>query len=328
MLDPPQAEQEAEFAPGFGQRTLLTVDTEEEFDWEGPFSATDHGVKHVPAISRFQQFCEDMEVSPLYLVDWPIVRDPAACELLGDAVKRGKAEIGLQLHPWVTPPHDEVVNVPNSFAGSLPASLERAKLENLCRAVEENFEIKPLIYRAGRYGLGPNTAQVLIDNGVAVDTSVRANYDYSDRHGPNYARHPLKPYWVDDEKRLLELPVTTVFWGKLRHKGGMISTRLRRVPAVGGLLARSKMLEKIPLTPEGVSIKEALRGADMAIDEGLPVINLSLHSPSLAVGYTPYVRSDADLERLYDWIATVHAYFGEKGVKPTNLAEIMRSVVR
>ncbi|MEP2737295.1 MAG: polysaccharide deacetylase family protein [Erythrobacter sp.] len=328
MLAPPLAGQEAEFVPEFGQRMLLTIDTEEEFDWNAPFSATDHGLKHVPAIERFQLYCEGLGVSPLYLVDWPIVQDDAAAELLGDAVKRGKAEVGIQLHPWVNPPHDEEVNTRNSFAGNLPQALEKSKFKSLRAAIVERFDIEPMVYRAGRYGLGPDTAELLIENGIAVDTSVRANYDYSDRHGADYSRHPLKPYWVDSEKRLLELPVTTVFFGMLRHQGRLISPLTQRIPALGGVLTRLGMLEKIPLTPEGVTIEEALRGADIAIDEGLPVINLSLHSPSLAAGFTPYVRDQAGVERLYEWIATVHAYLAQHGVRPTNLAEIMRSAVR
>lgn len=328
MLEPPLAGQEAEFITEFGQRLLLTVDTEEEFDWGAPFSATQHGLKHVPAIERFQHFCEGLGISPLYLVDWPIVQDDAAVKLLSDAAKRGKAEIGIQLHPWVNPPHDEEVDTHNSFAGNLPQSLEKSKFETLCAAITQRFDMTPMIYRAGRYGLGTGTAELLIDNGVAVDTSVRANYDYSDRHGPDYSRHPLKPYWVDNEKRLLELPVTTVFFGMLRHQGRFISPFARRLPALGGLLAKTGMLEKIPLTPEGVTLEEGLRGADIAIDEQLPVINLSLHSPSLAAGFTPYVRDDAGVERLYDWVENMHAYFVKRGVLPTNLAEIMRSVVR
>lgn len=328
MLDPPTPRQEAEFSAGFGQRVLLTVDTEEEFDWNAPFSATYHGLKHVPAIARFQSFCEEIGIIPLYLVDWPIVQSDEAAKLLGDAAKRGKAEIGLQLHPWVNPPHEEEVTTHNSFAGNLPPDLERAKFETLAKAIEERFGSSPLIYRAGRYGLGPSTAGLLEDNGFAIDTSVRSNYDYSDRDGPNYSRHPLKPYWIGTERALLELPVTTVFWGVLRKQGPLLASLLKKLPRLGGLMARTKMLEKIPLTPEGVTVEEALRGADMAIDDGLPVIVLSLHSPSLAPGFTPYVHNESDLDTLYEWLRIILTYFDQQGVKPTSVAEIMRSIVR
>lgn len=328
MLDPPSKVFEAKFTPEFGQRILLTVDTEEEFDWTAPFSATGHDLKHVPAIARFQSLCEDLEIVPLYLVDWPIVQSKAAVELLGEAVKRGAAEVGVQLHPWVNPPHDETVNTINSFAGNLSPELEAAKFTRLRDAIEEKFGVAPLCYRAGRYGLGPNTAELLTDKGIAIDTSVRANYDYSDRHGPDYSKHPLKPYWVDAEKTLLELPVTTVHWGLLRQNARALAPLIQRFPKIAGILARTRILEKIPLTPEGITTDEALRGADIAIDEGLPVIVLSLHSPTLEPGHTPYVRNEAELESLYDWLKTIITYFAKRGIKPTNIDEIMRSVVR
>ena len=94
MLDVPPAGRSAAFAPGFGQRVLLTVDTEEEFDWTGPFRREGYGLSHVEAIPRFQTFCETLGAHPVYLVDWPIVQDARAVEIIGDAVRRGTAEVG------------------------------------------------------------------------------------------------------------------------------------------------------------------------------------------------------------------------------------------
>ncbi|MCR9180906.1 MAG: WalW protein, partial [Erythrobacteraceae bacterium] len=107
MLEPPSASMLANFAPGFGQRVLLTVDTEEEFDWRAPFSREGHSLSHVAAIPRFQSFCEAIGARPVYLVAWPIATNPAAVEIIGDAVRRGTAEVGMQLHPWVNPPFEE-----------------------------------------------------------------------------------------------------------------------------------------------------------------------------------------------------------------------------
>ena len=39
LLVPPEPAQQVTFAKGFGPRSLLTVDTEEEFDWNAPFRA-------------------------------------------------------------------------------------------------------------------------------------------------------------------------------------------------------------------------------------------------------------------------------------------------
>jgi hypothetical protein len=328
LLDPPSPAARARFAPGFGQRALLTIDTEEEFDWRAPFSRTAHGLTHVPRLHAFQQFCEGLGVVPLYLVDWPIASSPEAVEILGAAARGGKAEIGIQLHPWVNPPFEEEVNTRNSFAGNLSFELERAKLLGLRDLIEQRFGVAPVSYRAGRYGLGPRTHEILREAGVAIDTSVRANFDYRAGDGPDYSAHPLAPYWADDEHMLLELPVTTVYWGMLRRQGRWLHPLAERLPHLRGALSRVGLLERIALTPEGVTLDEAIRGLDIAIDDRVPVIALSLHSPSIAPGHTPYVRSEAEVERLYDWLRGAYAYLDRRGIMPTTVAEIMHAVER
>ncbi|WP_128892262.1 polysaccharide deacetylase family protein [Erythrobacter sp. HKB08] len=328
IIEPPPAGSKAQFAPDFGQRALLTVDTEEEFDWDKPFSAEGHGLGHVPRLAKFQQFCEGLGVVPLYLIDYPIATSPEAAEILSGPVRQGKAEIGIQLHPWVNPPFEEDVTAHNSFAGNLPRELEREKFARLKGEIERNFQTAPMIYRAGRYGLGPDSGEMLVDAGVAIDTSVRPLWDYSPFGGRNYLDHPLEPYWVDEAQSLLELPLTTVHWGLLRELGRRLSPMLEKVNRLPGLFTKLGLLERIPLTPEGVSVEEAIRGIDIALDDGLPLLVLSFHSPSLVPGNTPYVRSEEDLDRLYDWWRRVYGYLELRSVKPTSVEHIMRSVVR
>lgn len=326
ITDLPAPDQRVQFPADCGQRFILTVDTEEEFDWGQPIRREGYTLHSVARLARFQEFCEGAGVVPIYLVDYPIASSPAACEALRPAIAAGKAEVGVQLHPWVSPPHDEDVSEFNSFAGNLPATLEREKFRRLRDAIEQGFGATPLIYRAGRYGLGPNTASILSDHGIAIDTSVRSRFDYSAGGGPNYRDHPVVPWWVDRERGLMELPLTTVYWGLLRQFGPWLYPKMWRVPQLRGLLARIGMLERIPLTPEGVTLEEAIRGIDIAIDEDLPLLVFSFHSPSLAPGFTPYVRSESDLDAFYDWWRAVFAYLQRRQVAPTSVGGLMQSV--
>ncbi|GGD88972.1 hypothetical protein GCM10011515_05810 [Tsuneonella deserti] len=326
ITEPPRPGSSARFPADFGIRSLLTVDTEEEFDWSGPFTRDRHGMSHFTHIPRFQSFCEELGVVPVYLVDWPVATSPQAVEVIGSAVSAGRAEVGIQLHPWVNPPFEEEVGAFTSYAGNLPFALEREKFFRLRDKIEQAFGVPPLIYRAGRYGLGRDTASILREARVPIDSSVRANFDYRAGHGPDYSRHPLAPYWVDSERALLELPLTTVYWGMLRRQGRWIHPLLGRIPRMTGAFSRLGLLERIALTPEGVTAEEALRGIDMAIDDRLPLLVLSFHSPSLAPGNTPYVRSEADLERLYDWFRRVYMYLDMRGVTPTSVRDILRAV--
>ena len=311
------------FAPGFGPRFLVTVDTEEEFDWAAPFARGEHSLESLPRLAKFQQFCEGFAVRPVYLVDYPVALDPRAAEVLSPAVAERRAEIGVQLHPWVNPPHDEEVSARNSFAGNLPPALERAKFAALHEAIVARFGAEPAIYRAGRYGVGPATAAILAEHGIAVDTSVRSLFDYSGEGGPNFRAHPLRPWWIDRGAGLIELPLTTLYRGLLRRHGGLIHPALWRAPALRGVLARLGLLERISLTPEGIASGEALKAIDLALGDGLPILVFSFHSPSLSPGHTPYVRDEADLDRFYGWWRACFEHLARRGVEPTTVREIV-----
>lgn len=311
------------FPATFGKRFIVTVDTEEDFDWNQPISRTGYGLDSLERLDRFQQFCEGHGVCPIYLVDYPVITHAPAAERLRAFAASGKAAIGAQLHPWVSPPFVEETSNFNSFAGNLPKETERAKLLTLVEKIASTIGTPPAIYRAGRYGAGPNTAEILREAGISIDTSVRSKFDYSAAGGPDYRYHPIKPYWLSDAHDLLELPLTTLFWGLLRRQGDYIFPRLSDQPTVRAALARTNMLERIALTPEGITVDEAIRAIDMALDENLQLLTFSFHSPSLQPGHTPYVRDKADLDRLYDWWRRVFAYCELCNVKPASLDDIL-----
>lgn len=315
----------ARFKPEFGTRFIVTVDTEEEFAWDEPLQRDGHTLNHVARIKEFQNFCESEEVVPVYLTDYPIATSALAAAVLKEPVAAGKAEIGIHLHPWVTPPDEEVVNERNSFAGNLPAELEEAKFDRMRDAIARNFGIEPRIFRAGRYGAGESTAAILGRNGIAIDSSVRARFDYSKGGGPDFARFPARPYWVGEDRSILELPLTTVYAGRLGRYGDKIYPRLR-IARLRSVLARLGLVERIPLTPEGTSVREAIRAIDRAAKERLPLLVFSFHSPSLDPGHTPYVNDEKDLEKFYGWWRAVFAHCRRKGMAATDLSGIMEGV--
>jgi len=298
-----------------GTRFLITVDTEEEFDWSGPFTRDQFSIGHIPAISRFQSMCEEDCVQPVYLVDYPIAGDPEATELLGGYAAQGTAVIGMQLHPWVNPPFDETLSRHNSYACNLPPELEREKLQILHAKIAESFGVQPDIYRAGRYGAGPETSKILAELGVAIDSSVRSHFDYSAEGGPDFSHEPLNPYWLQ-HGQLLELPVTTVFRGGLQGVGKAVFADMFASETSRSILARTGLLERVALTPEGIPLGKAVQGIDCAIEQGVGILNFSFHSPSLEPGHTDY------------WWEGVFAHLAKRGVQPVNIAEIKAALFR
>ena len=306
-------------------RFWVTIDTEEDFDWAAPFARSGYSLASVPALADCQSYFERAGVQPIYLVDWPIVTDDRAVEILGAAQMRGACEIGAQLHPWVTPPHDEDVSAHNSYTGNLPRDLQRAKMTAIRDAISERFAMAPTVYRAGRYGLGSDTATMLVELGFRCDTSVRSGFDYRAGHGPDYRAAPLHPWWVrTGAGAVLEMPVTTVFGGLLGRSGRRIYHRAARNGThAGAALARLGVVERIALTPEGIPAERACKAIDIAVELRLPVLNFSFHSPSLQPGNTPYVRSQSDLDRFYRWWDVVLGHLARRGVAATTAAQIL-----
>jgi hypothetical protein len=222
----------------------------------------------------------------------------------------------------VTPPFSEAVNAHNSYACNLPPALEKAKLQQLHELVAKRIGVEAQIYRAGRYGAGGVTPEFLRQLGIRIDSSVRSNFDYSAQGGPNFARCSLVPYWVKTGE-LLELPVTSIFAGAFRSMGPFLFDQVFGSDTMRSMLARGGMLERIALTPEGIPAEKAILAIDTAIEARLPVLNFSFHSPSLAVGHTPYVRNEAQLEQFFAWWETIFAHLKARGVMPASVGDII-----
>jgi hypothetical protein len=60
------------------------------------------------------------------------------------------------------------------------------------------------------------------------------------------------------------------------------------------------------LSPEGNSLPEMVALTRALLADGLTLFTLTLHSPSVVEGHTPYVRSRADREAFLD---TIRRYF-------------------
>jgi hypothetical protein len=288
-----------------GQPVLLVVvDTEEEFEW-GRFDREATSVESIAGLPAFQSMCEEFGIVPCYVVDYPITWQPDAIRVLRPPVDAGRATLGAHLHPWVNPPHEEEVNARNSYPGNLPPELERRKILELAQAIERAYGLRPRVYKAGRYGLGPETFATLEAEGFEVDLSVYPRTDMGPDHGPDFRPFGAEPFWFGARRRLLGLPVSGEHVGWLSRAGDAVR-RLARLPVVPGLLARIRALELLRLTPEGVAPHAHVRLTRALLARGVRVFTFSLHSPSLRPGYTPYVRDEGDLRGLLD---ACRAYF-------------------
>ncbi|WP_420241044.1 polysaccharide deacetylase family protein [Roseiterribacter gracilis] len=295
---------------------IVVIDAEEEFDWFGEFSRNATNVTSMAHQGPAQALLNRHGVVPTYAVDYPVAAQEEGYASLRDWVKDGACEIGAQLHPWVNPPFDEAVTPRNSFPGNLPADLEAAKLQALTDRIEATFGVRPRVYRAGRYGIGPNTAALLSRAGYLVDSSTVPFTDMRSKFGPDFRAFRPHPYWFGPGARLLELPVTSGLVGRLGARAPWLHDvaehRLGRALRLGAVLARTGALMRVRLTPEGVPIDEAISATRSLYEQGLRVFTLSWHTPSMVPGHTPYVRSARDLSLFLDWLRRyLDFFFGE-----------------
>lgn len=290
----------------------LLIDAEEDFDWLRPVRGVAHDVSCMRHLSDLQRIVAGFGAVPTYLLTYPVLQDAEAVAGLRERLARGECQVGIQLHPWVTPPFSEAAKVSNSFAGNLPLALEEQKLLELMRLFRACFGHDPAIFRAGRYGLGPNTPALLEKHGFLIDTSVAPCTSFTQEGGPDFSATDYAPFWFGHERRLLELPLCRSIAGW----GGQPAARAYRWLAAAeprhrtfmhqhlpGLLAWTRCAERITLSPEGNDVTAAGRLVASLLRRRQNVLALSMHSSSLSVGQNPYVRDQAELHRFYDRFA-------------------------
>jgi hypothetical protein len=301
----------ARLAPGERPVLIVVVDTEEEFAWDRPFDRANVGTTSIAGQPLMHERVFDkFGIVPTYMCDWPVATTPASIATLRRLMEDGRCEIGTHLHPWVSPPYEEQVTTFNSYAGNLPRELEHEKLRMLTEAIADNFGRAPTAFKAGRYGLGPHTADSMAGLGYTIDASVVPYSSFTNDGGPDFSDFDEQPYWFTAGQRdLLELPVTTGYTGWLRSMGPQLyplaQRPLSRSMRMGGVLARSRALERIRLSPEVANTDEMQRLTSALLAGGCKVFSLTYHSPSMVAGHTPYVRNASDLEQ---FIASVHDY--------------------
>jgi hypothetical protein len=322
----PTADELVTFNRTDAPRLIVFVDTEEEFRWH-TYSPNAMSVRNVTAQIRAQTILNEFGVKPTYLVDYPVAVQPEGFQPLKALLDKGMCTIGAQLHPWVNPPIEEEITLRNTYAGNLPQALERAKIERLTATIRQNFGVTPTVFKAGRYGAGPNTAAALMACGYCVDASVMPLADFSAEGGPDYTGAPAMPYWLDPDRRLLEIPTTVGLVG-LMGNAGRRSVQTLLSPGstaikLPGLLSRLRLLERIRLTPEGISLDEARRLTLAMLRQGTRLFVVSYHSSSLLPGGAPYVANEADLAEFLTWLEGYLRFFcGPLSGKPTTAMQV------
>lgn len=313
-----------EFEDDIQPMLMVVVDTEEEFDWNAPPNRSKVGVKHIENLHLTHDICVDYGLSPCYVVDYAIANQTSSVDVLKYYHDVKQCEIGAHLHPWVNPPFEEALTTANMYPGNLEANLEFYKLKNLQAKINENFGFKPSIYKAGRYGFGQNTLSTLKQLGFKIDLSYCPPINHTQDGGPNYSYIDSMPFIFENSK-VLEIPISGGFTGKLGNFSRAsfdLAKRLEKL-RIPGILARTQILDRLILSPEGYSSSEHQKLTKHLYNQGHRLFTWSFHSPTVIPGNTDYVTSKQEQQIYLDSFKRFFEFFfnqlNGRAVTPTEI---------
>lgn len=269
---------------------VLTIDTEEEWDWSGPFPQQQANVKNIDKLPAFNTICEELGIRPTYFVDYAVADNEVAVNKMLPFTSKGNCEVGAHLHPWCNPPYFGDVGEAESHVVNLPVQHVSDKLDALLARIEAAFGVKAKSFRTGRWGIDKNVMGLLANSGITVDSSVYPFYE-NEYFSCNGA--PPLPYWPDldnplqtgSQKSLYELPVTLGFNRTNFELANRIHTAFAK-PSLSwtrfnGLAWHSNLLRKTYLCPELSQTKDMLKLCDTVVKKGYPILHMYMHSSSL-----------------------------------------------
>ena len=246
-----------------------------------------------------------------YLLSAEVVRDARSAELLS---KLGGAELGAHLHGEYAEPLAHEPEVTRELQRDYPPEVERAKLASLTSLFSSTFGARPRSFRAGRFGIGPATLEILEALGYAVDSSVTPFVDWTHLSpGLSFLTAPTQPYHPDrrapertGSSPVLEVPVT------IRPHA------LARLPLFG------KFAPARWLRPTWGSSDALVRIAKEEIAAGGPpvVLNAMLHNVEVVPRASPYAQTEPEARAILDRLSSLLAYAEREGIPVVGLGDV------
>ena len=285
-------------------RLIVTVDTEEAFDWSD-FNHPETNVCPSDDIKPFQSICDDAGARPVYLLTYPLLQNLETAAWFSELDKQGRAETGLHLHQWVTPPVEGFAGEYYSFQMNLPAEVHAEKFNALADIFEQRMGRRARAHRAGRYGLSAAQYHDIAAAGVGYDFSPTPGFDQSPAGGPNFAAMSNMPFaaaaggkkvWVTPVSGARAIKHSRRFLKQSTAQAGLEFERKRPAPQT----------TPMRLTCEGTALEDLKALTAHLLKEKTPVLTFSFHSTTLTAGANTYAP---DADAVSHALALTKAYF-------------------
>ncbi len=300
---------------------LLSVDTEEEFDWDGPFPESNFAVENLTKLDEFQTFCERNKYRPIYFVDYAAAESLPKYPDFFNEQRQANYEIGAHLHPWANPPYFGPATEETSHVVNLPIEQVEQKLDALMTLFDENLHCKPTSFRTGRWGISNEIMQILISRGFDLDSSV---YPFYENQYFNCLGSPLKPYWPSldnvltpgEQSKIMEMPVTIGFnktpFDKYYNIYELCQRPAMQFLRATALLWHTRLLRKIYFSPEAANAADMIDLADASIQQNNQCLHMYLHSSSFLDNTTGFLNVDNAFEHICQQINEVTTHLESK----------------
>lgn len=297
---------------------ILSVDTEEEWDWDGPFPDENWSVENTDFIPPFHQMVRALGVKPTYFVDYAVMQNSNMNAVFKKWQQSGECEIGAHLHPWCNPPFfTDATSEAQSHVVNLPLSQVEQKLVSLTDIIEREMGQRPISFRTGRWGINGDILRLVARHGYKIDSSVcpyyKTQFFSCDGAEPS-------PYWpkfdrvvaAGEQRDILEIPVTAGFsrrgfrtWAAVHR--ALAASVLSKIKIVG-LMWHLRFLRKLYLSPELSSLENMKALLDATVASGYPVVHMYFHSSTLLPNKNSFVADEkakqeflSDIKKLIEY---------------------------
>lgn len=292
---------------------IITVDTEGDNLWRYK-KGEEIGVRNASFIPRFQHLCNKYNLKPVYLTNYEMANNDIFVQEAREWLKKGLCEIGIHLHAWNNPPYYDLHGDydGNPYLIEYPDEVMNAKFQYLYNLIYENFGVKPVSHRAGRWVMDERYFNTLRIFNIKVDCSVTPGINWENtkgetRCGCNYSDCS---YYSHDINGVLEVPMS-IF--KIRCcKNGSWKRQLY------SLLFKQTIWLR-PATTSLKGMKQIVNKVEK--DEKLNYIEFMVHSSELMPDGSPYFKTKNDVENLYIKMEQLFDYIRKKGYTGVTLEE-------
>lgn len=316
----------------------VTIDTEEEWDWDAGWPVTRHSLDNLSCTPRFYELCRAHGARTTWFTNWSVMNSEPTRATVLELTANPDAELGMHIHPWLTPPFaaTDQQGARGSFLHNSADDVIHGKLNTVWQAFVEHG-CKPKSFRGGRYSCNPEIQKFLQhpDRGFIADASVVPFTTWADDGAPDYRHRDNLPRRVaplqQDSTALWEIPVTLgytrkpmAFWASAFNR---IENSVLRHLRMIGILSSAGIVRRVWLNFEATPAEDMIALLSFMEKLDIPCVTLTLHSSSLMKGGNPYSSSQRSVDSIFEGTEKVLAWLADnKHYSPATIGELAQQL--